>query len=141
MTVAFVLGIVCVCATSARYAGAAEQDNAVGVESTGSNAVPAAKPLTEQEKIEKLIAALGALKGATFLRNGSEHTAKDAADHVRSKWSAQKKEIRTAQEFIEKAASKSSMSGQPYVIRLSDGKEVKAGEWLRERLTEIEKPK
>ena len=36
--------------------------------------------------------------------------------------------------FIAKAASVSSTSGKPYLIRFKDGREVKCGDYLKERL-------
>lgn len=41
--------------------------------------------LTEKQKIDRLIAAVEALDGAVFLRNGAEHSPKDAAEHLRRK--------------------------------------------------------
>ncbi len=49
------------------------------------SAVEAPKRLTEQEKIERLIAAVESLQGATFLRNGSEYSPAEAARHLREK--------------------------------------------------------
>jgi hypothetical protein len=94
--------------------------------------------LTEEAKIERLIAAVGELQGAMFLRNGAEHSAAEAADHLRMKWRAAGSKIRTAQQFIEGVASKSSTSGEPYQIRMPDGKVVQADAYLREQLREIE---
>jgi hypothetical protein len=93
--------------------------------------------LTEEDKIEQLISAIAELQGATFIRNGAEHTAAEAADHLRMKWRAAGDEIATAEQFIEAIASKSSTSGQPYQIRMADGEVMEAGEFLRKRLGEI----
>lgn len=101
-----------------------------------SSAAPNA--LWESAKIERLIASIGSLDGAVFLRNGDEHDAKEAADHLRTKWKAADDEAMTAEQFIDAIASKSSISGEPYRIRLGDGWVVLAGEYLRERLAEIE---
>ena len=90
--------------------------------------------LTERDKIEALIRAVQGLKDATFVRNGVEYDAKDAADHMRRKWNAGRDEIKTARQFIEHAASKSSVSGKPYLIRFKDGREVESGKFLCEKL-------
>ena len=93
--------------------------------------------LTEDEKIERLIRSIADLKDATFIRNGDEHTAAEAAGHLRTKWQRGKKHVKTADDFIEKIASKSSISGKPYTIRFKDGKEVESGTYLRDELKKL----
>ena len=44
----------------------------------------------------------------------------------------------SAREFIEQVATKSSLSGEPYRIRLRDGSEVFSGQYLSEVLDRIE---
>lgn len=100
---------------------------------------PAGAGMSEDAKIEALIQAVGALEGARFVRNGDEHSAADAIEHMRSKWDWKRGDIKTAEDFIRIVGSKSSMSGKPYLIRMADGTEVQAGEWFRERLAELEK--
>ena len=95
------------------------------------------RPLSETQKIERLIQAVAELKDATFVRNGKEHSAPDAAKHMRDKWHAARKHIKTAEDFIEKAASRSSVSGKPYLIRFKDGREVESGTFLREELKKL----
>jgi hypothetical protein len=96
---------------------------------------------TESQKIEALIGKVAALEGGVFIRNGREHGPKEAAEHLRSKWRSAGDRIATASQFIDVAGSKSSMTGKPYQIRLSDGRTVPAADWLRERLAEIESEK
>jgi hypothetical protein len=93
---------------------------------------------TEKEKIELLIHGIEGLKDATFIRNGSEYDAATAAKFLRKKWEAHAKQITTAHDFIEKAASISSTSGKPYLIRFKDGHEVKCGEYLAGELKKLE---
>lgn len=99
---------------------------------------PAAPKLTENQKIESLIKIVAELKDAKFIRNGKEHDAKTAADHLRKKWDYAKKEVKTARDFIDKIATKSYLGGKPYLIRFADGREFKAADYLSERLKEIE---
>ena len=66
-------------------------------------------PATEGQKIEYLIGSVEHLSNATFIRNGSVHDARAAADHLRRKWSAAGTHVKTAQQFIELCGSKSSM--------------------------------
>jgi hypothetical protein len=101
-----------------------------------------AKPtLTETQKIELLIKHVRELKDAKFVRNGTAYDAKAAAEHLRKKWDYAKKEIKTARDFIAKIATESYVGKQPYLIRFPDGREVKAGEYLADRLKEFENPK
>ncbi len=93
--------------------------------------------LSESEKIEMLIESLKALDGAVFIRNGREHTVEEAIDHMRGKWRWKKSEIKTAEDFIDIAATKSSISGEFYLIKLSDGTTVKSGDWFREQLIKL----
>jgi hypothetical protein len=91
----------------------------------------------ETKKIEALIAHVEGLKETKFVRNGIEYDAKTAAAFLRGKWDTNKAKIKTAEDFIEHVATKSSTSGKPYLIRYPDGKEVKSGEYLREQLKKL----
>lgn len=75
---------------------------------------------------------------AAFIRNGKEHSAKDAAKHMKKKYEhfLKKKEIKTAEDFIRLAGTKSLLSGREYALKLADGREIKTAEWLRARLAE-----
>jgi hypothetical protein len=92
----------------------------------------------ERAKIQRLIEHVGGLKGAVVIRNGAEHAPAEAAEHLRRKWDAAGDQIATADEFIDKIASKSSTSGEPYRIRTKEGKETDAGVYLRDQLKQIE---
>lgn len=94
--------------------------------------------LTEGRQIERLIQMVAELTDATFIRNGVEHSATEAADHLRMKWEAAGARITTAEQFIDDIASRSSITGKPYEIRHADGRIVQSGAYLRERLRQIE---
>ena len=96
--------------------------------------------LSEKHKIEQLIQRVENLQGATFVRNGKEYDAKTAAKFLKGKWDANTAKIKTAQDFIEVAATKSSTSGKPYLIRYADGKEIPSAEFLTAELKSIEQP-
>ena len=93
----------------------------------------------DTRKIDALIADIEGLEGATFIRNGEPHPAKDAAAHLRRKRDYAGDKITKAEQFIDELASKSSQSGEPYKIKLKEGTEVPAGDYLRQKLAEIEK--
>ena len=97
----------------------------------------------EEEKIRFLLNSIVELD-AVFIRNGSEHPPEQAVEHLRMKleraqnsWFAPNKEAWTAELFIEKIASKSSISGKAYQIRFKNGKTVTAREWLKKKLAAI----
>jgi hypothetical protein len=94
-------------------------------------------PLVAAESLERTIDFLLhriEAADATFIRNGQEHTPKEAVAHVRAKYEHFKKGIKTPEDFIRLAATKSLVSGQPYLIRTRDGKEMPVNVWLSEEL-------
>ena len=90
----------------------------------------------EKKKIDFLISSVENLKGAKFIRNGSEYDGKKAADHLRMKLKSAGDKVQTADDFILLCASKSYLSGKPYTIRSSGGKTENSGQYFREKLKE-----
>ena len=96
----------------------------------------AAAPTAEaQREIDGLIAALGG-SGCEFERNGSWHDAKTARAHLQKKYDYLRKRgmADTAELFIERGASKSSMSGKPYRVRCPGKAVDAAAHWFEQRL-------
>ena len=98
----------------------------------------AAPAPSDAQTIEALIQAVASLQGATFIRNGTEHTPKEAADHLRLKWRNAGRRVKTAPDFIRTCASGSSLSGKPYELRLRDGRTVRTSDWLWTELKRME---
>jgi hypothetical protein len=96
-----------------------------------------AQETVEQNKIEFLLSSVQNLKGAKFIRNGSEFTGKEAAKHLRMKLQKAGGRVQTADDFIRLCASKSYISGKPYMIKSIEGKTVKSEEYFREKLKEF----
>lgn len=71
-----------------------------------------------------------ASSNCVFIRNGKEHGAEDAKDHLSLKRRRGKKYFSSAEEFIENLASSSSWTGKPYRIRCDDGAEQLAAVWF-----------
>ena len=90
-------------------------------------------------EIRQLIDAV-ANSGCTFIRNGTEHTANAAADHLKLKWRRGKKHADTAEDFINNLASKSSWTGKPYSIKCPNQPEQTSADWLAQKLTQIRNP-
>jgi hypothetical protein len=95
-----------------------------------------AQDTVDQRKIDFLLSSMERLKGAKFIRNGSEYDGIEAAKHLRMKRIAAGGKVKTADDFIRICASKSSISGISYTIRLSDGKIMKSEEYFRKKLKE-----
>jgi len=118
--------------------------------STGAGAAaPTAAPartgtsaahLSEAQKIEALIHSVEVLKGAVFIRNGTEYDGAKAAEHLRRKLDYAGDKIRTADQFIDTLATGSSMSGKPYKIRYANGITVDSAVYFREKLRKLEAP-
>jgi hypothetical protein len=100
----------------------------------------------EKSRIKFLINEVKQVQGS-FIRNGREYLPAEAAAHLKMKleramgsWFAPDKDQWTAELFIEKIASKSSISGKPYQIKFNNGYTINAGDWLRERLNDFGNP-
>lgn len=76
-----------------------------------------------------------------FIRNGTEYSAADAAQHLRDKLAQAGNRVKTTDDFIVGIASSSYLSGKPYLVKLKDGQIQPAGEWLRAHLAEMRKAK
>jgi Family of unknown function (DUF5329) len=93
----------------------------------------------EEKQIEALIATIEGMTDAAFIRNGRPYGAAAAAVFLRRKWRHQEADIRSADDFIEKAASFSSTTGRPYLIRFSNGRETACSTFLRTELSRLRK--
>ena len=100
--------------------------------------VEAAPPPHEQNRIERLIHFVETQKDMKFIRNGTEYTCAEAAKFLRGKLEAMGGEVTTAREFIERIATKSSMSGQPYHVKFADGRLIPAAQFLADELKRME---
>ena len=70
----------------------------------------------------------------TFIRNGVAYDGAQAVGHIKDKYEYYREDIHSAEDFIALAASKSAMSGKPYLVRC-DAAEVPATEWLTQELS------
>jgi len=94
-----------------------------------------AQGATESEReIEYLLQYL-ANSGCTFIRNGDKHDSAEAADHMRLKYSRGKRYVDSAEQFIERLATESSWSGDPYTVTC-DGTTQTSAQWLHRALVE-----
>ncbi|MFJ3370586.1 DUF5329 domain-containing protein [Pseudomonas sp. NPDC086251] len=76
-----------------------------------------------------------------FVRNGSEYPGPRARAHLEKKLSylEGKNMVNRAEDFIDLAATKSSMSGRAYEVRCPEGVES-ASTWLKRELQRLRQP-
>ncbi len=88
-----------------------------------------------QQEIEQLFTTLKQ-SSCEFQRNGSWYDAAQASDHLRQKYDylLKKKLVPTAEAFIERAATESSMSGKPYQVRCGQAEPVASKQWFEQAL-------
>ena len=84
------------------------------------------------EEVQYLLSFV-ASSGCTFIRNGTEHDAAGAADHLRLKYSRGGKYVNNADQFIDRLATESSWSGKKYTVTC-DGVTQPSGDWLHQAL-------
>ena len=77
--------------------------------------------------------------GCAFNRNGIWYTGAEAKSHLLRKlqYLEERGAVQSAEQFIELAATSSSMSGQPYLVRCDNGAPVPSGTWLRTQLQKV----
>jgi hypothetical protein len=91
-------------------------------------------------EIEYLLTTIGN-SDCTFIRNGKRHDARDAEAHLRMKYRRGKRYAPTSEKFIERLASKSSLSNKPYYIECKSEERMAFGPWLMQRLKELRQRK
>ncbi|MFS2099904.1 DUF5329 family protein [Variovorax sp. Varisp85] len=117
--------------TSSRFLRSAWLALLLGASALLAHATPSA---TEEKLIDTLIQRVSKMSAMVFMRNGSEYNAADAAKHMQAKYDHFKKELVTAEDFIERCASRSEMTGQAYKVKLTDGVVRDANEFLNSEL-------
>ena len=80
-------------------------------------------------EINRLISSVGR-NGCTFIRNGEKYRGRAARDHLRSKKERNEQLIGSTEEFIEKIASTSAATGEPYLIQCRGQEEKTVSEWF-----------
>ena len=85
-----------------------------------------------QAEIDHLLNFVAA-SSCMFVRNGSVHPGPEARDHLLDKFNYAKTRISTADEFVLNIATKSSLSGDPYLVRCGKS-DAPAGAWLATEL-------
>ena len=89
----------------------------------------AASPEAEIDHLLNFIAG----SPCAFIRNGVTYDGAQAMGHIKDKYDYYREEIRSAEDFIALAATKSAMTGKPYLVQC-DAAEMPAAEWLTQEL-------
>jgi hypothetical protein len=97
-------------------------------------AVPSASTKAE---IDQLLTRLQS-SGCQFERNGSWHDGAEARAHIERKYRylLRKQLVGTTEDFIALAASKSSVSGEPYQVKCGT-QQVASGRWMADQLKQV----
>ncbi|HYE71234.1 MAG TPA: DUF5329 family protein [Aquabacterium sp.] len=104
-----------------------------------AGAAHAAPSPAELARIERLLVMIGSRRDMRLLRNGTEHDSDTAVSFLRGKLKHYGSDIKTAEEFIDRLASRSSTTGKLYLVRLADGRQIPAGDFLRIELARLDK--
>ena len=79
--------------------------------------------------------------GVRFIRNGTEHSGAEGAQHLRDKLARAGNRVKTTEDFITGVASTSYITGKPYLVKFADGHTQPTGEGLKAHLGETRKNK
>ncbi len=84
------------------------------------------------EEINHLLDFIAA-SSCAFIRNGVSYDGERAVAHIKDKYDYYRSDIHSAEDFIALAASKSMMSGRPYLVQCG-GDPMPAADWLKKEL-------
>ena len=103
--------------------------------------LPAYAKLTahEEARINAMLEGLAQKKGLIFVRNGDEHTCDEAVSHLRLKLGNTRNRIDTAEQFIDKVASSSSITGKPYIVKMPGKSDENAQPFLHALIAQTDK--
>ena len=87
-----------------------------------------------QQAIQFLIGTV-AHSNLVFIRNGKSYNCAEAAEHIREKYEYFRSRIENPQDFIRLCASKSLLSGKPYLVVTPEGT-IPTAKWLEQKLAE-----
>lgn len=98
-------------------------------------AVIADVPAEQLKEVDYLMAFIEK-SGCVINRNGTDYPAENGISHIKMKYDHFREDIKSSEEFIEYAATKSTMSGKYYMVTCPGKEAVPTKDWL---LTELKK--
>lgn len=90
-------------------------------------------PPAQQHEVAHLLLFVSK-SGCSLIRNGSSHQGSDAVAHIEKKYDYFRDKIRTTEQFIELAASKSTRSGKEYRVSCPGEPQISSRDWLMAEL-------
>ncbi|WP_281082442.1 YfeK family protein [Klebsiella quasivariicola] len=93
----------------------------------------------QEARINAMLDALVQKTDLIFVRNGDAHTCDEAVAHLRLKLSNTRNRIDTAEQFIDKVASSSSVTGKPYIVRFPGKNDQQARPYLHTLIAQTDK--
>lgn len=98
----------------------------------------AATPVAVHSEIQGLLSML-AKSGCEFNRNGNWYSSEKAVQHLRRKlnYIEQQGDLQNTEQFIELAATKSSLSGKAYQVRCAGSPLVSGQVWMLNALQQL----
>jgi len=105
-----------------------------------ASAQAAELPAPARAEIDGLLTSLGTSQ-CQFYRNGSWHDGREAESHLRMKFEylLGHGKLRSTDDFIDGAATRSSLSGEPYAVKCANEAPQPSAAWLKARLQERRK--
>lgn len=106
----------------------------LGVGFAASGTTASLSPAARAE-IDALLSRLE-VSSCTFNRNGTWYPPAEAKAHLlrKLKYLEDRGAVESTEQFIERAASSSSTTGQPYLVKCGSGAPVQSGTWLLSQL-------
>lgn len=98
----------------------------------------AAPPTSVQVEVSFLLGYVEG-SGCEFYRNGSWNDSRAAQAHLRDKYKVllARNLVDSAEQFIDRVATQSSLSGEAYRVRCNGGSTITSQQWLREELARL----
>ena len=90
-------------------------------------------PEAQQHEVAHLLDFISH-SGCRMVRNGTAHEAPEAVKHIQRKYDYYREDIKTTEDFIDKSASRSTISGRAYTVECPGQTARPVAEWLKEEL-------
>jgi len=101
--------------------------------SLGTEAAFGDVPESQKKEVEHLLEFVST-SDCEFERNGKKHPGEKASSHMNRKYNHFRDKITTNEEFIEYSGTKSTRSGEEYLIYCGTADPIKSKDWLLEEL-------
>jgi len=102
----------------------------------GTNKLLADVSESQKPEVEHLLVFVETTECA-FERNGKKYNGERASKHIKRKYNHFRDKITTTEEFIEYSGTKSTMSGNFYLVYCGDNDPIKSRDWLLKELTQF----